>query len=488
MKECAVADYNMNFIIAEAGIWGDVIRTRKPLVINNYNAPNKNKKGTPKGHVAINNYLSIPTFSEGKIVAIISVANKNENYSATDINQTTLLMEGMRGFLEQRSEKEQLIKAKQKAEEADRLKSAFLANMSHEIRTPMNGILGFTELLKEPNLTGDQQEKYIEIIRKSGARMLDTVNDIIDISKIDSGQVEISNNAVNINDEIQAQYVFFKQEALKKGLEFKLNNKLPEINSFISTDKVKLNSIISNLIKNAIKYTDSGCIEISCSKKSSALEVKIIDTGIGIPKNRIHSIFNRFEQADISDIHAREGSGLGLSIAKSYAEMLGGNITVESEEGKGSTFCLTIPWVENQKKETGVINTRDTNNQMDRKFNILIVEDDDISFEHLKIITRDLAKNTYRTTNGKDAVEFVRKNTNTHLVLMDIKLPVLNGIEATKEIRKFNKNVIIIAQTAYGFSDDKEMAVKAGCNDYIAKPIYKEKLLSMITKYLKIKV
>jgi PAS domain S-box-containing protein len=375
--------------------------------------------------------------------------------------------------------------AKEKAEESDRLKSAFLSNMSHEIRTPMNGILGFTELLKEPGLTGDEQEKYIEIIRKSGERMLDTVNDIIDISKIDAGQMEVNSSQVNIKEEIHSLYEFFKEEAFTKGLNMYISDNLPSGNSIIQTDRIKVNSIISNLIKNAIKYTDKGDITILCDKQDSQFFIRVSDTGIGISRDRIQSIFNRFEQADISDIHAREGSGLGLSISQAYTEMLGGTISVESKPGKGSTFTVSLPWIENYEKTIRANEEPEpgssSNNNSTR---ILIVEDDDISFEHLSILLGSFSNNIERVNNGLDAVEFVRKN-DVDLILMDVKLPVLTGYEATKEIRKFDKDVIIIAQTAYALSGEKENALAAGCNDYISKPLDKTLLGKIIMKYFR---
>jgi PAS domain S-box-containing protein len=378
-----------------------------------------------------------------------------------------------------------LIATKEKAEESDRLKSAFLTNMSHEIRTPMNGILGFTDLLKEPNLSGEEQLQFIEIIRKSGNRMLNTVNDIIDISKIDAGQEEISKAFVNINEEIETQFEFFNGEAISKGIELKLNNSMQGRDAFILIDKVKLNSIISNLIKNAIKYTDKGNIEILCNKKGSKFEFKITDTGIGIPEDRIHSIFNRFEQADINDTHARQGSGLGLAISKAYVEMLGGQIGFESEQGKGSTFYFTLPWIEKQDKpklikEKETLSTTAINNQI----SILIAEDDETSFEHLCIILHNLAKRIDRVINGKEAVEYMKNNSDIDLVLMDIKMPVMSGYDATMQIRKFNKDVIIIAQTAYALTGDKEKALDAGCNDYISKPLNKAELKLLIQKHI----
>jgi len=238
----------------------------------------------------------------------------------------------------------QLIEARKKAEESDELKSAFLANMSHEIRTPMNGILGFTSLLEEPDLTGEEQAQYIEIIKRSGMRMLSTVNDIIDISKIDSGQMELFISELDICLEIDSIYQFFKLEAENKGLEIKYIKDNIKENFIINTDKNKFNSILTNLIKNAIKFTDSGKIEIIASIANNKLICKVVDTGIGIPKNRIDAIFNRFEQADINDTRAKEGSGLGLTISKSYADMLSGQLEVESVFGKGSTFTLTLPF------------------------------------------------------------------------------------------------------------------------------------------------
>jgi len=237
--------------------------------------------------------------------------------------------------------------AKEKAEESDRLKSAFLANMSHEIRTPMNGILGFAGLLKESKLTGEEQQEYIAIIEKSGRRMLNIIDDIISISKVESGQMEVSVSEININELFEYIYVFFKTEAMHKGIVLNVVNELASNESVISTDSEKIYAILTNLVKNAIKYTNKGTIEIGCRMRRDMdtpdMEFHVRDTGIGIPKERQMAIFERFIQADISDKMALQGAGLGLSISKAYVEMLGGNIRIESEPGKGSTFYFTIP-------------------------------------------------------------------------------------------------------------------------------------------------
>lgn len=262
-----------------------------------------------------------------------------------------LRMVGTHTDLTERITKENELKlAKEKAEESDRLKSAFLANMSHEIRTPMNGILGFAELLKEPDLTGEEQQAYIQIIEKSGARMLNIINDIIDISKIEAGLMKLYVKESNVNEQIKYIYTFFKPEVESKGLEFTCKTPVPEKEAFIKTDREKVYAILTNLVKNAIKFTEKGSIEfgyaLKTDREDAKLEFYVKDTGIGIPKDRKDAIFERFIQADIADNMARQGAGLGLSISKAYVEMLGGKIWVDSEEGVGSTFYFTLPYHE----------------------------------------------------------------------------------------------------------------------------------------------
>ncbi|NOR87104.1 MAG: PAS domain S-box protein, partial [Bacteroidales bacterium] len=239
----------------------------------------------------------------------------------------------------------EIMKALEKAKESDRLKTAFLSNMSHEIRTPMNGILGFSNLLKEPDLTGDEQKKYIEIIERSGNRMLNTINDIIDISKVESGQMEVAISEVNVNQQLDYLHIFFAPEAENKDIQLNYVTGLPLEESLIKTDREKLYSILTNLIKNAVKYTHEGRIEFGyVLRDSNKLEFYVKDTGIGIPKDRQKAIFDRFVQADIEDAQVYEGSGLGLAISAAYVEMLGGKLWVDSVEKKGSTFYFTLPY------------------------------------------------------------------------------------------------------------------------------------------------
>jgi PAS domain S-box-containing protein len=380
-----------------------------------------------------------------------------------------------------------LIIAKEKAEKSDRLKSAFLANMSHEIRTPMNGIIGFAELLKEPGLSGETQQEYIRIIEKGGARMLNIINDIVSISKIEAGMMGVNIQESNINEQIEYIYTFFKPEVEGKGMQLSFSNSLPSREVTLKTDREKVYAILANLVKNAIKYSEKGSIEFGYVKKAGFLEFYVKDTGIGIPKDRQEAIFERFLQADIADKMARQGAGLGLSISKAYVEMLGGNIWVESEEGKGSVFYFTLPYPLETIKENST--KKEISTPVEalpiNKLKILIVEDDEPSEMFLSALVKEHSTTVLKAGTGIEAVDICRNNPDIDLVLMDIQMPGLNGYEATRQIRQFNKDVIIIAQTAFGLSGDKEKAIEAGCNDYISKPINKDKLLALIQQYFK---
>jgi PAS domain S-box-containing protein len=419
-------------------------------------------------------------YPTGKLIGEVSITPVVDNNGLC-----THLVGSVHDITKMKLSEEELIKAKDKAEETDRLKTAFLTNMSHEIRTPMNGILGFAELLKEPSLTTEEQQEFIKTIGISAERMLSTINSIVDISKIEAGMVSVDINETNISDKMLFTYKFFKPEVESKGLTLLFKCSLPTNESIIKTDNEKVYAILTNLVKNAIKFTHQGSIEFGYKKKGEYLEFYVNDTGIGIPENQKGLIFERFRQGSESNIRGYEGSGLGLSICKSYVEMLGGRIWVESEEGLGSTFYFTIPY--NQVSEE--INTvKDVSSEEHKdvqlkNLKILIVEDDEISYSLLTRTIQKISKEVLHAITGVEAVEACRNNQDLDLVLMDIRMPQMNGLEATQQIRQFNKDLIIIAQTAYGFSSDCEKALKAGCNDYITKPINKTLLFELIKKH-----
>jgi signal transduction histidine kinase/CheY-like chemotaxis protein len=383
------------------------------------------------------------------------------------------------------------ISQQEKASLSDKLKTAFLANMSHEIRTPMNGIMGFAQLLKEPNLTGDEQQEYISIIEKSGERMLNIINDIIDISKIESGLMKVDISGSDINKQIEYVYTFFKNEAEAKGIKLSYKNTLPSSDAIVKTDPEKLYAILINLVKNAIKYTNKGYIVFGYNKKtdkaSVLLEFFVKDTGIGIPIDRQEAIFERFVQADIVDTHAYQGAGLGLAISKAYIEMLSGSIYVESEPGNGTVFYFTIPYNPEKQAEKviEIENRPEEAAPVPKNRKILIAEDDRASEILISREVKKYCNEVLVVNNGIDAVEVCRNNPDIDLILMDIKMPKMDGYEATAEIRKFNPSVVIIAQTAFALSGDREKCIRAGCNDHISKPINNIVLKALIQEHLK---
>jgi CheY-like chemotaxis protein len=326
--------------------------------------------------------------------------------------------------------------------------------------------------------------------------MLNIINDIVDISKIEAGQMELSLTETNINEQLDYVFTFFKPEVEGKGMKLAYKTGLANHSAIIITDREKLYAILTNLVKNAIKYSDHGSIEFGYVVKNHAqalehapvheLEFYVKDTGIGIPKNRQKAIFDRFVQADISDTRAFEGAGLGLSITKAYLEMLGGKIWLESDEGNGSTFYFTLPYNAKPvpKPEFKVAAPFSAAANAIKSIKILIAEDDEASATLIKMAVKPFAKEVLRVKNGEDAVETCRNNPDIDLVLMDIKMPMMDGYEATKLIREFNTSVFIIAQTAFGLTADKEKAILAGCNDYISKPIDISLLKNKIKKVL----
>jgi signal transduction histidine kinase/PAS domain-containing protein len=429
-------------------------------------------------------WLGVPLIVKKEAIGAIVVQNYEDRNSYNEKDKLMLeFISGQIGIsIERKKAEEELKDALIKAQESDRLKSAFLANMSHEIRTPMNGILGFTNLLAETNITAEEKREFISIIQKSSERMLNTVNDLIDISKIETGQMQTVYSKINVNQQLQTLIEFFVLQAKEKNLTLKFNNKITNYDTVISTDVTKFDSILTNLIKNAIKYTDSGTIEVGCSNEGNYLLFYVRDTGIGIPKHRQEAVFKRFEQADINDSRAMQGSGLGLAIAKAYVEMLGGKIWLESQEGKETVFSFTLPnYTVEQTPQTDYKADLSVPHKINnRKLKILIAEDDEVGFIYLKTILKPFHSEIIHCKNGNEAVDFCRRNPDLNLILMDMRMPGLNGFEATREIRNFNKNVRIVAQTAFALAGNKEKAIEAGCNDFIPKPINRNDIISIV--------
>ncbi|MCU0407755.1 MAG: ATP-binding protein [Bacteroidales bacterium] len=434
----------------------------------------------------VRSLLTIPLINEGFCVGFVGFDSVGKKHTYTDYEQEVLgIYAQMLVNVQERFRKEQkLILAKEKAEESDRLKSAFLANMSHEIRTPMNGIIGFLDLLKEPDLSEENKTVYIDIVTKSGYRLLDTINDIIEVSRIETGELQVTRTLVNVAEVLGFCSGFFRQQADQKGLKLVVDNKLPYGSAAVVTDRNKLESIITNLIKNALKFTHAGSVEFGCRQEAGSLVFWVKDTGQGIAPDKTQVIFERFVQADISNTRPHEGSGLGLSIAKAYVELLDGSIWVESEPGKGSIFSFSIPLDSEPEVANKPVDKAEPMDYEEPELTIIIAEDDFSSFLFLDKILSSYKAEIIHTTDGYDTIKAVRNMPDVNLVLMDIKLPGMSGLETTEEIRKFNTTVPIVAQTAYALAGDRELAIAAGCNDYISKPIRREDLSKIVEKYV----
>jgi signal transduction histidine kinase/CheY-like chemotaxis protein len=374
----------------------------------------------------------------------------------------------------------ELEEQKMKAEESDKMKSAFLANMSHEIRTPMNGILGFTELLKSTDYSAEKQSMFIDIIQQSGNRMLETINNIIDVSKLESGLEKTTIKEVDIKKIVNQLFNFFNPESSSKKIKLKLIENINNSIKFYS-DEYKLNSILTNLIKNALKFTNKGQIEIKYSVNNDFAEFWIKDTGIGIPKDKQKAIFDEFVQADYSYSSGFEGSGLGLSISKGYVKLLNGEINLESEANIGTTFYVKIPnLIKDSSAETTKKQQKISQNKSVKAYKFIVADDDETSSFYLNELLKPISERIVFVKNGAKAVESAKMYPDTDVILMDIKMPKLNGLDATKEIRKFNSAVYIIAQTAYAQENYKAEALNVGCNAFISKPINTQDLMEIL--------
>ena len=392
-------------------------------------------------------------------------------------------------FEENTNQKAELVKAKLKAEEGDRLKSSFLANLSHEIRTPMNAISGFTELIINTKLNKEEQLEYLKVIDKSGRNLVSIIEDLIEMSKIDSNQIMPNYTNVNLDSCMNELYETIKITIPKtKKIGFKVIENENTANYQVITDEIKLKQVIINLVTNAIKFTEEGEVAFgyTINEKKNLISFKITDTGFGIDDNNQKHIFDRFKRVESDASIKAGGLGLGLAISKAYVEMLGGSIALESKLGKGSTFTFTIPllYADVQKISVIPMNTVAVS-KGDEDGTILIAEDDNINFLLLQKIMQSSNYKIIRAVNGQEAVDICISNPNIDLVLMDIKMPVMNGFEALEKIKVIRPELVIVAQTAYASSDDEDRIRKAGFFGYITKPINREKLFELINQILK---
>ncbi len=612
MAECAIIDKPIVYPLESTGLWGEAIRQRKPIITNDYHAQNIYKKGFPEGHVDLIRHMNVPLFDGKKIVLLAGVGNKTDSYGQNDIQQITLLMDGLwktiktkrsiealkqseelhrkllmtvpdliirtntdgkiiyindsvlpslgiipkeeilgknmlsfiapqdiekaventkmmfksrlgpkeyqlvfneslkvdseihgdvvldsntnpigmvyaiRDITQRKKAEKELIAAKEKAEESDKLKSSFLQNMSHEIRTPLNGIVGFSSLLKDnKELTDTEKDEYIGIIINSSERLLGIVNDVLEISRIDSNSNKLIMSDISLSEMFSYFKNIFKAKAESKGLQYKAVMEQGLEDTIITSDKDKLYQIITNLLANAVKFTNTGMIELNAQQHGNDILIIVRDTGIGIGRLYIEKIFDRFWQFEAFSGENFGGTGLGLSISKGLAELLNLEITVESELNKGSDFSVALPGSIIRNNFYTSMENSAMNHKDDRIFDdlvVLIAEDDQTNYLYLETI---LSKENIKVDWARNGAEAIEKSFNNRydLLLMDIKMPFINGYEAAGKIKSRYPNLPIIAQTAYSQSEDIEKARSAGFDSFISKPINGPELLSIIYKY-----
>jgi signal transduction histidine kinase/ActR/RegA family two-component response regulator len=377
---------------------------------------------------------------------------------------------------------------KEKAIRADRLKSAFLANMSHEIRTPMNSIVGFSRLLEKGG-TPEEMKQYTSIIQKSSDNLLRLIDDIINLSRIEAGDMEMKLSEVSLFEmftELKDEYTLELSNRGKSSI--KLDMVLPDPGLKCQADPMRLKQVLTNLLDNAVKFTDAGEITLRCERMKDYLQFSVEDTGTGLKAGERERIFEQFVKFN----HTRtnyEGSGIGLSIARKIVELSGGRIWVESEEDKGSRFYFTLPCIIPSRVKTTTTESPAAEEFVRIKAgkSVLVVEDDLNSYILISKILEDAGIKSHHAGTGKEAIAFIREHPETPLILMDLKMPRMNGYELTRILKQSNPEIPIIAQTAYAMTGDREKAIEAGCDDYIVKPIRAGNLIKLVKRYLETK-
>jgi signal transduction histidine kinase/CheY-like chemotaxis protein len=440
--------------------------------------------------IVTNNFF----FASANVIGMVAAYNI-EYYARRDfflnrqLDQRKVEIEEVNRNLESkvRERTHELMIAKEKAEQSDKLKSSFLANMSHEIRTPMNGIIGFSELIRE---AGDQEEldEYIGIIQRNGQHLLELINDIIDISKIEAGVIEPNSSEFSLNQLIHETAAGFRsgKHVTNKKIDIRTFTGLPDGNDIIILDRKRLKQILINLLSNACKFTEQGYVEAGYHIRDEYLLFYVKDTGAGLEPGQQDYIFDRFMQVTVDHKPLHSGSGLGLAISKAFVKMYGGEIWVESEKNQGSVFYFTLPF---KNGNTFPLVKDDIKQILNMDYDwsdktILVAEDVETNFILIKRFLRKTGVNILWARDGKEAVDIFNEHSEIDLVLMDIRMPVMNGFEALKIIRETDRDVPVLAQTAYAMDGDAEKSIAMGCNDYISKPIVLKDFIQKLDHYL----
>lgn len=497
-----IADQKDKFKTYPAGktLSGYVITNDTPLLIKHEEIMRMRDEGLVEFYGTVSKvWLGVPLRYRDKIIGAVVIQNyENENtYNENDLEIMKFVSNQIALSIARKQTEDELRLAKEKAVEADKLKTAFLSNMSHEIRTPMNAIIGFSDLLAEPGLDDDERKNFSHIIQNNGGVLLNLIDDIIDMAKLEAGQLRIDIQPVNVNEVLNELFDYFNE------LRYKMNKghielRFPQYRSGrleLMTDALRFRQIISNLLNNALKFTEKGYIEMGYMKgapensqrnlPAQSLTFYVKDTGVGIPEEKINLVFDRFRQAYESHSRLFGGTGLGLTISKNLSELLGGRIWAESVVGIGTTFYVALP-----ANTVDVADKTDEPQATDepKEFNgigmhVLIVEDEPSSALFLKAIIEKSGAKVSIAENGQTAVELCTDESGIDLVFMDLRMPVMDGYEATRVIKAKYPGMPVIAQTAFAMPEEIERSFRIGCNDHITKPLRPSEVITTLKKY-----
>ncbi|MFO7674572.1 MAG: PAS domain S-box protein [Lutibacter sp.] len=474
---------------AKNSLTGYVIKSKKPLILNqeaHQELIGKNMVSLIGQFAKI--WIGVPLFIQEKCIgAIVVQSYEDENaYNKNDVQLLEFVADQISTTIQRKKVENELNNALVQAQESDRLKSAFLANMSHEIRTPMNGIIGFSELCLDPNISKDKQREYANIVIKSSKRLLSIVNDILDISKIEAGAVNLHLENVNLNKLIDDLEIFYKPIAQENNLILTCERGLENYKSCVETDKVKLNQVLTNLLSNAFKFTDTGSVTFGYELIENKLQFYVKDTGIGVDDNLRNKIFDRFSQGNLDLSKQHKGTGLGLAITKKIVELFNGEIWLNSCEN-GTTIYFTIPYVKSKIPLISSVNEeqKPSIQVKNKEITILVAEDEEYNMMYINELFSTTNFKIMEANNGKKALELAQNHSEIQLVLMDIKMPVMDGNEAMKEIKKLRPSLPIIALSAFAMESDKTIALALGFDAYLTKPLDRKLLFEFIEKFSK---
>lgn len=475
---------------AEKSLTGLVIEQKKSMLVTIHQIEKLNEQGIINIIGTLPQvWIGVPLQLNGQVTGAFAIQNYHDinAYTARDMDMLEFISNQISISIERKKSMQDLKAALQKAEENDRLKTAFLHNISHEIRTPMNAIIGFSGFLNEPDLKPADMHEYTEIICNASHQLLSIIEDIINISTVEAGQETLQTRETNLNLLLRNLDKQFQTKIITSDIELHLNTPLPEEVALIITDETKLMQILTNLVNNACKFTKKGLVSFGYILKGGNLEFYVEDTGIGIAQNMHDAVFDRFRQADSTIAREFGGTGLGLSISKAYVELLGGKIWLTSKVGSGTTLYFSIPF----KPVNSIYETAGFTPDVeiiipDNQKVILIAEDEKYNYLLLNEMLKGMNANIIWAHNGMEVLEACKTQQKIDLVLMDLKMPVMDGFEATQIIRSYFPDIPIIAQTAYTSEKERLRIFECGCNDIITKPFDANQFKTIINKYLSV--